>query len=35
MDELSLIEHSEIMARLTLKQEVGTLQALVQSLAGD
>lgn len=35
MDELSLIDHSEIMARLTLKQEVGTSQVLVQSLAGD
>lgn len=27
MDELSLIDHNEIMARLTLKQEVGSSQA--------
>lgn len=30
MDELSLIDHNEIMARLTLKQEVST--GLVQSV---
>lgn len=36
MDELSLIDHNEIMARLTLKQEVSRLQALLlQSLAHD
>lgn len=28
VDELSLIDHSEIMARLTLKQEVSASQAL-------
>lgn len=36
MDELSLIDHNEIMARLTLKQEVSSLQALLlQGLAHD
>lgn len=36
VDELSLIDHNEIMARLTLKQEVSSLQALrLQSLARD
>ena len=29
VDELSLIDHSEIMARLTLKQEVGSSQAFM------
>lgn len=29
MDELSLIDHNEIMARLTLKQEVSPSQALI------
>lgn len=32
MDELSLIDHSEIMARLTLKQEVSASQAFVRSV---
>lgn len=36
VDELSLIDHNEIMARLTLKQEVSSLQALLlQGLAHD
>lgn len=34
VDELSLIDHSEIMARLTLKQEVSASQASVQGLTG-
>lgn len=32
VDELSLIDHSEIMARLTLKQEVGACRVCFQTL---
>lgn len=34
VDELSLIDHNEIMARLTLKQEVSSLRALPSAASG-